>query len=409
MKIIPKPYKLINKIQFYDWGTKNLKAFIPKLLGINVVKDLPYAELWIGAHPKASSEILIEGNKFPLNKIIEERPLEILGKYVADKFSNKLPFLLKVLSANNALSIQTHPNKEQAKKLHQSDPVNYPDDNHKPEIAIAIDTLTAIIGFRPVKEIQASINNIPELKEYFDKDLFIKIERSNNENELNSLIQGLYSHIMREASDKETMTSVIEKIVARLSSKQDLVSEEIQFLKQHKLFGADVGLLSFFFFNIVQLNPGQAIFTDAGIPHAYIEGNIIECMANSDNVVRAGLTNKFKDVNTLLDILHFNFVKCKIINEELVEDEVIYKTAAEEFEVSAFQKAEGFNKYYKSEDKPVIILILDGEVEASWNNKGQKNSERFFKGESFLIPANLTEFNLKCKKDSKYFIVRIPG
>ena len=408
MNIIPKPYKLINKIQNYDWGTKNESAFIPNLLGIDAVKDLPYAELWIGAHPKASSEILIEGNRYSLNKIIEEFPSEILGEYVSGKFNNKLPFLLKVLSANNALSIQTHPNKEQAKSLHLNDPINYPDDNHKPEVAIAVDSLTAIVGFRPVKEIKENINKVPELKEYFDKDLINRVGSSNNVNELNSLIQNLYRCIMQKASDKKMLTSVIEKIVSRLSANQSLSHAEFQFLKQHKIFGNDVGLLSFFFFNIVKLKSGQAIFTDAGIPHAYIEGNIIECMANSDNVVRAGLTNKFKDVDTLLDILNFSFTECKILNEELKSDDVVYKTSAEEFEVKAFQKEEAFNQLHKPENKPVIIIILDGTIEVSWIYKDMQNSQRFSKGGSFLVPANLSEYSVNCIKGSKYFIVEIP-
>ena len=135
--IQPQPYKLFNKVQNYDWGTKNEDAFIPKFLGVKPEKDLPYGELWIGAHPKAPSEIEIEGIKYSLNWVIDNFPEEVLGKDVANIFGGKLPFLLKVLSAAQALSIQLHPNKKQAEILHAKDPINYPDDNHKPEIAIA--------------------------------------------------------------------------------------------------------------------------------------------------------------------------------------------------------------------------------------------------------------------------------
>ena len=142
-----RPFKLISKIQYYDWGTKNAAAFIPSFLGIPAEKDRPYAELWIGAHPTAPSEILLNGQPVPLDKAIESAPREILGEDVARRFGGKLPFLLKVLSAGAPLSIQTHPNKEQAHRLHAKDPAHYPDDNHKPEIAIALDGLTAIAGF----------------------------------------------------------------------------------------------------------------------------------------------------------------------------------------------------------------------------------------------------------------------
>ena len=167
LKLIqPQPYNLFNKVQNYDWGTKNEDAFIPKFLGIEAVKDLPYAELWIGAHPKAPSEIEIEGIKYPLNSVIDNFPLEVLGIRVSKKYNGKLPFLLKVLSAARALSIQLHPNKHQAEVLHAKDPKNYPDDNHKPEIAIALDSLNAIAGFRPADQIKEIFIKCPELKDF---------------------------------------------------------------------------------------------------------------------------------------------------------------------------------------------------------------------------------------------------
>jgi mannose-6-phosphate isomerase len=403
-----KPFKLINKIQHYDWGTRNEKAFIPNLLGIDVIRDLPYSELWIGAHPKASSEILISGNKFPLNEIIGKYPTGFLGEYVTSKFGNQLPFLLKVLSAGNALSIQTHPDKEQANKLHLSDPGHYPDNNHKPEIAIAIDSLTAIAGFRPVQEIVNNLQSNPEIFEFTDNKLSDQIIAAKSVNELKGLLQDNYQRIMKKASEKESLEKIIGKIIERLSGKKNLTPEEFQFLKQHKLFGADVGLLSLFFFNIVQLKPGQAIFTDSGIPHAYIAGNIIECMANSDNVVRAGLTNKYKDVDTLLDILHYDFSEYKIINKEQVFGNVIYKTGAEEFEVAAYSKKSGFNQSLNSENKPVVILLMSGSIEIQWGKYEKQNSEIFRKGESLLIPAELNEYRLSCIDDTVFFIVRVP-
>ena len=114
----PQPYKLYNTIQNYEWGTRNEAAYIPHLLGIPTEPDTPYAELWIGAHPKAPSKIEIDGAKVSLNKVIEMHPAECLGAYVCKNFSSTLPFLLKVLSAAHALSIQTHPNKSQARRLH---------------------------------------------------------------------------------------------------------------------------------------------------------------------------------------------------------------------------------------------------------------------------------------------------
>ncbi len=222
MQIEPKPYKLINKIQDYDWGTKNDNAFIPKLIGIEVVSDKPYAELWIGAHPKSPSEIIIEDKKYKLNEVIEKFPIEILGEYVAEKFNNKLPFFLKILSAARALSIQTHPNKVQAEILHKKDPSNYPDDNHKPEIAIAIDGLTAIAGFRPVDEIVDIFKNHNEFRDFVGVDVYDDITKGNKD-DLENNIKLLYKSIMDKASDKEKCIKlIIDKLIEKFSKKEKL-------------------------------------------------------------------------------------------------------------------------------------------------------------------------------------------
>ncbi|MGE5456832.1 MAG: mannose-6-phosphate isomerase, class I [Methanococcaceae archaeon] len=403
-----KPYKLFNKVRHYEWGTQNQDAFIPNFLGIEAQNELPYAELWIGAHPSAPSEIEVRGEKLPLYLIIENFTAEFLGHYVSEKFNGKFPFLLKVLSAAHALSIQTHPNKNQAAVLHNSDPVNYPDDNHKPEIAIAIDSLTAIAGFRPAAEIATNLYNYPELYEFAEDNLSEKIPACTDKEELNSMIKDLYAQIMRQSGNAELVAKVIEQMRLKITSKKMLSIEEEQFLIQYSHYGVDVGLISFFFFNMVQLKPGQAIFTDAGVPHAYIKGNIIECMANSDNVVRAGLTNKFKDVKTLLQILKYDFSPCEIINQEQQPDEYSYHTAASEFEVSIYTKKAGFRKDFSSGNKPAIFLIMKGSVEVKYKKNEIQASEVFSKGDTFLIPAALEEFSVFCTEEASFYQIEIP-
>ena len=407
-KFINKPYKLFNKIQHYAWGTKNEIAFIPKFLNTEIQRDIPYAELRIGAHPKASSEIETEGDKIALNEIIRTNNLECLGEYVSKKFGGNFPFLLKILSAANALSIQTHPNKLQAKKLHELDPENYPDDNHKPEIAIALDSLMAIAGFRPIKEIKHNLGLFSELKYFIDKELIDKIVETENLLEVEIYVRDLYSSIMSKAEEQETLSKCIKLIVERLRGKDTLASEEYQFVNQYNLFGADVGLFSFLFFNIIELKPRQAIYTGAGVPHAYIKGNIVECMANSDNVVRAGLTNKFKDVKTLLEIIKYEFKEYDIINAEQKADEVKYKTDAEEFEITYYHKPAGFNKKNNSLDKPSVYLITEGIIEIKWDVKENNKSEIYSKGESFFIPAALGDYEIYAKEPVEYFEVAIP-
>ncbi|HEX7573588.1 MAG TPA: mannose-6-phosphate isomerase, class I [Bacteroidota bacterium] len=403
-----RPFRLQNKTQHYDWGTKNDGAFIPHFTGSPVVRDLPYAELWIGAHPSASSDIVVQGHVSPLNRVIEEFPLEILGEDVAHRFDGKLPFLLKILSAARALSIQTHPNREQARRLHSTDPAHYPDDNHKPEIAIALDSLMAIAGFRPAKDIVAALRRFPELDDIAGNGLVGRVREAGSDSELIASLKLLYGAIMRRASDETELIPVIAAIVDRLSGKRDPGPEEVLFVEQYGLYGADVGLFSFLFFNLIHLKSGQAIFTEAGIPHAYIRGNIVECMANSDNVVRAGLTGKFKDVGTLLDILTYRFAEYPIINREQKADGVVYHTGAGEFEITAYQKDPGFDAVFESGGRPAVVLVTGGSVGVRWEEDGEWMSERFTKGESFLIPAILSRWRMSAGEKAGFYCVRIP-
>lgn len=407
-KLKAQPYRLFNKVQHYDWGTRNKDAFIPRFLGVNPKTDIPYAELWIGAHPKLPSEIEIDNVRIPLDSLVASFPDECLGAYVRNKFGGTFPFLLKILSAANALSIQIHPDKSQAEKLHASDPKNYPDNNHKPEIAIAVDSLLAIAGFRPTNEIVNNLFSLKEISVLAGEEIYNKIISENDETERQMLIKELYTQVMLKASNKEKLSQCIQNTYKRLSNKNFLSLEESLFVEQYKLFGIDVGLLSFFFFNIISLEPEQAIFTAAGVPHAYIKGNIIECMANSDNVVRAGLTNKYKDVNTLLNIMRYDFSRFQIINSSRQQDEVIYKTSAQEFEVSLFRKENGFKKLCSSNDRPSIYLIAEGSLTIKWYSNGISHYLEFSKGESFFLPAFLYEYELSANDKVKFYRVSIP-
>jgi len=407
-QFLSRPYKLYNKIKNYEWGTKNEAAFIPHLLGMPAEPNTPYAELWIGAHPKAPSEIEIDGTKYPLDKVIEEHPAECLGAYVCKNYSNTFPFLLKVLSAAYALSIQTHPNKTQARQLHAKDPKNYPDGNHKPEVAIALDSLIALAGFKPARSIKKNLAQLPELDELIGQEFIDKVLGTNDLPAEENLLKKTYEAIMRHAEDKERLSACISKIQKRLSDKTSRSPEEEQFLEQHKLFGADVGLFSFFFFNLVHLKSGEAIFTDAGIPHGYIKGNICECMANSDNVVRAGLTNKFKDVGTLLDIIRYDFAECPVMESGAEAGEMTYKTTAKEFEVSRFQKLEGYHQKCFSGDRPSVYLIIKGSLDVQWNSNGSSKAAHYTAGESFFVPASLTQYEISVNSKAEYFSVMIP-
>jgi mannose-6-phosphate isomerase len=396
--ITSKPYRLKNQIQHYAWGTKNENAFIPKLLGFVPEKDKPYAELWIGAHPKAPSLVLIENREEPLDKLIAKYPYEILGKKVVEKFGNKLPYLLKVLSCQTALSIQAHPDKKLAEILHAEDPENYPDENHKPEIAIALDNLKALVGFRPVKEIIDIIEKYPALKNSIPLDLLSKLK--NLEGRKKELLKELYLRVMKFDSGelREIITAIREQI---LNTNEKTIEEE-EFIKQYEVYGIDVGLLSILIFNIIELNSGESIYTEAGVPHAYLRGNIIECMANSDNVVRAGLTPKFKDVDTLVEMLKYDDTPVNILRPSNLRIST-YKTPFEEFELSVYD-LEIEDKAELQSEQIIVGLVVDGKLKLDY----EKESTKFSKGESFLIPAVVKNFGIACIEQAKIVIVKIP-
>jgi mannose-6-phosphate isomerase len=390
-----KPYKLVNYIQNYEWGTKGKNAFLPKLMGFEG-EERPYAELWIGSHPKLSSDILIESESYKLKEIIEKYPNEILGKSVAEKFGNKLPFLLKILSANQALSIQTHPNKLQAAELHKNDPQNYPDDNHKPEIAITLDSLSALVGFRPLNEIEKILDEISELSSFIGSETVNKF----HENKSKSGLKELFSMLMNNSTDSEKLKKTIETLKNNFELKKILIEDEKLFITLYYQYGIDIGLLVLFFLNVVKLEPGDAIYTPAGIPHAYLEGNIVECMANSDNVVRAGLTPKFKDIDQLTNILTYQYGAPEIIGKQLNNNVKQFSVSAEEFRVEKiFLNKESIE--FKTDNRVEIILLIEGKISC--------DNLSLLPGETILIPALLNSYSINSRTNAAFFRVVVPN
>lgn len=407
-----RPYLLINKIQNYAWGSKNENAFIPHLLDIKPGKDVPYAELWIGTHPKACSEIMIDGKAEPLIDAINEYREELLGKESIKKFGCQFPYLLKVLSAAEALSIQSHPNKEYAKTLHAFDPKNYPDDNHKPEIAIALDELTALAGFKKVSEIIAILKDNPEIREFLkidDTRVFGNIE-SLTDTEKEKTLKDIFERLLNNAVDsKENLSECVEHLKARIQKKSETITEtEKLFLElSTKNSSDDIGLLVVFFLELIHLKKGEAFFTGAGIPHAYIKGNIVECMANSDNVVRAGLTEKFKDIKALRDIAFYNTKSIEIIRNGKEDEIFVYNSPAEEFIITKIELAAGRALILNTQESFEVLLITEGSIKLTINDNNFEKEYIYKKGNSLLIPANITEYCIFSQTDAALFRVSI--
>jgi mannose-6-phosphate isomerase len=277
----------------------------------------------MGTHPSNPSKDVTTGRTL-LDLVQDNQAL--LASSVAARYGNKVPFLFKVLSVNKALSIQAHPNKKLAEQLHARDPKNYPDDNHKPEMAIAITPFEGLCGFRPLTEIAHFLDSVPALRQLVGEDNckeFIEVVKSTGSSDSaeavarnKKALQKVFGALM--STSEADMTAATRALVdsaasagaefagGGVSSTPGSVLAELVG-RLHGQFGPDYGLFVLFFLNFVTLQPGEALFLQADDIHAYISGDIVECMASSDNVVRAGFTPKFKDVDTLVSMLTYSY------------------------------------------------------------------------------------------------------
>lgn len=271
----------------YDWGKIGPSSFVYQLLENSGKTDLdaskPFAELWIGDHDKAPS--LLDNGK----------------RLKDDQRFGQINYLFKVLSVNKPLSIQVHPSKEQAVELHKLDPVNYPDENDKPEMAVAITKLSLLYGFRPFEQIRQFILQIAELAKAISEDVANKFVEQPDSKNLELLIQSLLS------KPRDFIKGVAEELVTKIMKGEYHFEATIlsAFTAINRYFPGDVGIFFPLILNIVECNPGSALYIPAGILHAYLEGDLYEAMHLSDNVVRAGMTPKFIDIKSISKTVNF--------------------------------------------------------------------------------------------------------
>jgi mannose-6-phosphate isomerase len=294
------------RVQDYAWGKIGQNSQVAKFAAaackdFNLEDNKPYAELWMGVHPNGPSIIAETGET--LAEYISTHP-ECLGEKVKERFNGKLPFLFKVLSVNKALSIQAHPAKEHAETLHADRPHVYKDPNHKPEIAIALTDFEGLCGFRPLAEIQDFLVNIPELQNCIGdmacKELLAATE-DNYEHALKAAFQALME------CESSVLKVQLDTLADKLKTKEAEVDRLVDlYLRLVQEFTGDVGCFVIYFLNRVKLSPGQAMYLGPNVPHAYLAGDCIECMAIRDNVVRAGLAPQMIDTATLVNMLEYS-------------------------------------------------------------------------------------------------------
>jgi len=273
---------LIPVVMDYAWGIRGMDSRVARYALESksveeVDPDTPYAELWIGTHPKGESMLKT-------------------GESLREAIGGDLPFLFKVLSAGKALSIQAHPDKELAEKLNGEDPVNYGDANHKPEMAIALTPFEAMCGFRRLEEISFLLKKHPEFAACLSQEAKLAIFLAKDVKSQKDALQKMFSSFMQ--CDPDVSESQLKLLLLRLQAEQSNLHPHPHdepawerkcaraILRLAQQFPNDPGAMSPLFLNYLLIAPGESFFMAANEPHAYVAGEIIECMACSDNVVR---------------------------------------------------------------------------------------------------------------------------
>ncbi|HAS8420430.1 TPA: mannose-6-phosphate isomerase, class I [Vibrio vulnificus] len=390
-------FKLDNPVKNYEWGSKTA---IQSLFGIDNPNGEPQAEIWMGAHPNGCSTVSIDGESVLLSKLIQSNHEGILSKATAEQFG-ELPYLFKVLAAGQALSIQVHPSKEEAEVGFAREEAqgidrsaaqrNYRDPNHKPELVYALTPYQAMNGFRAFDDILARFTHMVGAVHMPTVQALLEVFKDNKTSYgLEAFFTGLLS---LQGDDKlQSLAALLEYV--KLHQKQDLEDDLCSLvLELAQSYPSDIGLFAPFMLNVLTLKPGQAMYLDARTPHAYLKGAGLEIMANSDNVLRAGLTPKHIDVDEL--------AKCTLFEEKPVEsllcqpetdgDYHHYPVSVPDFNFDCFMQADDTVVQLCSAE---ILFAIDCDVTLS-HKSGEKIT--ITKGESVFIPAYAQEYTLSSK------------
>jgi len=387
--------RLQGKVQHYEWGGY---TFLPELLGINNQENRPFAEYWLGVHPLASAHVEIHHSRLPLQELIDQDPSKALSPEVLQKFGN-IPYLLKVMDVREMLSIQVHPSKENAiagfeKENKAGIPLNapnrnYKDQNHKPEVMLAISEFWLLHGFKQKERLENILNEVIEFQ------ILLPLFKREG-------LQSLYRFIME--MEQQSINDLLLPLVKReIRHKQEGTLTKADpgwwvakhFNNQSPSGDIDRGIFSIYFFNIVCLQPGEGIFQGAGVPHAYLEGQNIELMSNSDNVLRGGLTKKHIDVPELLANTDFSPITPTILKGKPMRDgETVFHFPVPDFSLTHLV-LQGNTIFEDKALSPEIWIVVEGGVIINQQIVIKK-------GESFIVFPGQSYQLLSSGKTSLY-------
>jgi mannose-6-phosphate isomerase len=326
----------------YAWGSRTAIASLRRL---PTPSAHPEAELWFGAHPGGPAVVHDGSRLTSLLEIIDSDPEGELGVPCAEQYNGRLPFLMKVLAAEEPLSLQAHPSLQQAKDGFARENErgidvgasnrNYRDENHKPELVVALTDFHALAGFRDIAHTVDLLRvlQVPELDSYLGM-----LAGQPDSQGLRALFTTWIT--LPESALSKLIPAVLSGAIRYLESGQDRFAAEARtVLEIGENYPLDPGVLAVLLLNRVSLRPGEGLYLPAGNLHAYLWGTAVEVMANSDNVLRGGLTPKHVDVPELLRVLDFTPVSPADITPSMhtLNAELIYQTPFEEFRLSKIE------------------------------------------------------------------------
>lgn len=353
-------YKLQGIHRHYEWGGK---SFLPQLMQVDNTLGKPFAEYWMGAHPSAPAIAASANGPIALDQMIQENKVQLLGARTADKFGS-LPYLFKILDVEKMLSIQVHPSKANAVIGYEKEQLagipidaahrNYKDQNHKPEVMVALSDFWLLHGFMPAIALKERLESLPPLQALLP--IFGKEDYA-----------GLYSYFMRlnhEAADailKPLLELAVEEVAA------GKVDKSHPHWWANKYYGGNVpnanidkGILSIYILNIVYVPKYQGVFQGAGLLHAYLEGQNIELMANSDNVLRGGLTPKHIDIEELIQHIQFEPTYPNVLKgDEINSFETQFPCPVPDFGLTKIALSVG-ETYTNKTDSFEMFLVMQG-------------------------------------------------
>lgn len=377
--------KMTNAVQNYAWGSHDA---LPRLYGIANPDNQPMAELWMGAHPKSPSRVPgADGALRSLRELIDEDQPKQLGADVASRFG-ELPFLFKVLCADQPLSIQVHPSKAAAeigfaKENAAGIPLsaaerNYKDPNHKPELVFALTPFLAMNGFRELADIVSLLQ--PIAGAHHDIAAFLQQPDTAH-------LATLFASLLTMSGEQKSLALGVLK--AALNNQQGEPWDTVRFIAG--FYPDDSGLFSPLLLNVVQLAPGEAMFLYAETPHAYLKGVALEVMANSDNVLRAGLTPKFIDVPELLANLQFRPQPASglLTQQEQRGNELFFPIPVEDFAFSLHDLTTAPQALAQQSAAIVFCVAGEATLEKSGQRLTLKPGESCFIG-AFESPVNVS-------------------